>query len=263
MNLFKLFQLAKKPMMDKCWIFVFVTFLFSCEEIKTSLTAQEIIDKSIEASGGTLYVKNDISFDFRGRHYSSKAIGKQKILKRHTRNDTVNILDVKSPKGFQRFVNDSPVIIADTMANAYANAVNSVHYFAYLPYGLNDRAVNKRLLGKTKIGPNTYYKIEITFDQDGGGDDYDDTYIYWFNTKTFSPDFLAYKFHVNGGGQRFREAYNERTVGGIRFVDYKNFKSDYLEVPIYQIDSLYQLDKLELLSEIKLEHINVNPGNYN
>jgi len=71
---------------------------------------------------------------------------------------------------------------------------------------------------------NSYYKLKVTFDQDGGGDDFDDTYVYFFNKATFKPDYLAYDFHVNGGGMRFREAYNERYVNGIRFVDYNNMK---------------------------------------
>ena len=48
--------------------------------------------------------------------------------------------------------------------------------------------------------------------------------MYWFNKETFKPDYLAYDFHTDGGGVRFRKAYNERYVDGIRFVDYENYK---------------------------------------
>ena len=87
--------------------------------------------------------------------------------------------------------------------------------------------------------------------------------MYWFNTVTFEPDYLAYEFQVNGGGQRFRVAFNERVVEGIRFVDYKNYKAKNSNVSIENIDVLYTSSLLELLSEIKLENIKVIPGNYN
>ncbi|WP_281540357.1 DUF6503 family protein [Maribacter aestuarii] len=240
-----------------------ILILFSCKQHEDLPTAQAIVDSSIEVSGGERYDKSQISFDFRDRQYSSEPIGKQKILKRRIKNDTLDLLDVKSPIKFERYSNGSLVILPDSTANTLANAVNSVHYFAYLPYGLNDAAVNKEHLGKVTIKEEEYYKVMVTFDQEGGGDDFDDVYIYWFNARSYKPDYLAYEFHVNGGGQRFREAFNERLVGGIRFVDYKNYKSNDLDVPIYKIDSLFEANELELLSEIRLENIAVSQGNYN
>ncbi len=74
---------------------------------------------------------------------------------------------------------------------------------------------------------------------------------------------MAYEFQVNGGGQRFRKAFNERKVGGIRFVDYQNYKNTQLDHHVHDIDKLYESGTLELLSEIRLEEITVNPGNYN
>jgi len=149
------------------------------------------------------------------------------------------------------------------MANKYANSVNSVHYFVALPNGLNDPAVQKELLGEVTVKEKQYHKIKVTFDQNGGGDDFDDIYIYWFNKETWKPDYLAYEFHVDGGGMRFREAFNERYVNGIRFVDYNNYKTKDMETSILKIDSLFEAGSLELLSKIELKNIQVNLGNYN
>ncbi len=246
------------------WYFIFTTLLvIACNEKAREPSVKEVIDKSIAASGGENYNEMDISFRFRDIDYSSELSGNERTMNRSFQNDSARIIDVKSPKGFQRFVNDTIVTLSDSLANVYTNSVNSVHYFALLPYGLHDAAVNKKFLGMVTIDSTEYYKIEVTFDQKGGGDDYDDIYVYWFNTKTFKPDYLAYEFHINGGGQRFRKAFNERVVGGIRFVDYKNYKNPQLNHSIYSIDSLYQSNALELLSEIKLENILVSPGNYN
>jgi len=189
--------------------------------------------------------------------------GKQKTLKRLQKNDTLNLIDVLSPSGFQRFDNDSLVSLHDSLATKYGNAVNSVHYFSKLPYGLNDPAVNKVLLGETQVKGKPYYKVKVTFNQAGGGDDFDDTYVYFFNKDTFKADYLAYDFHVNGGGMRFREAYNERYVNGLRFVDYNNMEPIDENASVLEVDSLYNNNRLKLLSKIELTDVKVNPGSYN
>jgi len=56
---------------------------------------------------------------------------------------------------------------------------------------------------------------------------------------------------------RFRAAYNERTVNGIRFVDYKNYKPNITDVTLYDLDTLYESEELELLSKIELENVRV------
>ncbi|MFX0556850.1 DUF6503 family protein [Maribacter sp. CXY002] len=249
--------------MYRLLVLLCVVLIVSCNETKPKISAQEIIDKSIEVSGGHKYKGSKITFDFREIQYTSESDGNRHILSRIIKQDSLIIKDVISPNGFQRFVNDSLVQLADTTANKYANSVNSVHYFSRLPYGLNDRAVKKKYLGKTIIKNQEYYKIEITFQEVGGGDDFDDVYIYWFNTSTFKPDYLAYEFHVNDGGKRFREAYNERYVNGIRFVDYANFKPLEKGASIYDMDKLFQNKELELLSKIELRNVVVNQGNYN
>ena len=238
--------------------------LISCKQNKTTrISAQQIVDKSIEVSGGELYKTSDISFEFRDRKYILERIDGKKILKRIRKNDTLDLVDVKTKQGFERYVDGKLAQIPDSLANSYANSVNSVHYFAYLPFGLNDQAVIKEYLDEVVIKDKKYYKIKVTFSQENGGDDFDDVYIYWFNTKSYKPDYLAYEFHVNDGGLRFREAFNERTVNGIRFVDYLNLKPIKDNQSIYGIDSLFKKGELEVLSKIELENITVNPGNYN
>lgn len=251
--------------MKKAILIILSIAIFSCKgPEKKNLSAQEIVDKSIEVSGGISKYENSlITFHFRGRYYISEAQGKRKILKRIQKNDTINLLDILSSSGFKRFKNDSLVMLHDSMATKYGNSVNSVHYFAKLPYGLNDPAVNKEFLGKTEIKGKSYFKVKVTFDQKGGGDDFDDTYVYFFNTSTFKPDYLAYDFHVNGGGMRFREAYNERYVNGIRFVDYKNMQPLDKNASVLQVDSLFNNNRFELLSKIELTDIEVNLGSYN
>lgn len=250
--------------MNKVAIILLTFVIFSCKEkIEPVLTAQNIIDKSIEVCGGEMYKSSTISFDFRDRTYVLENFNGQRVMKRIFKVDSVVVIDVIRTKGFQRSVNDRPINLPDSIANKYTNSVNSVHYFAYLPHGLNDPAVNKKFMGKIKIKDKEYFKIRITFDEKDGGEDFEDTYIYWFDTTTFKPDYLAYEFHDDGGGMRFREAYNERYVNGIRFVDYSNYQPMDTDLSIFKIDSLFMTGQLKLLSEIELRNITVRPDNYN
>lgn len=250
--------------MKKLLIILLVVLGVSCKEEMKPMNAQQIVDRSIFVCGGELYNNAKIRFDFRDRSYISEQKGKKKTLKRILKNDTLSLLDVYTSSTFERYENDSLVFLSDSLATIYGNAVNSVHYFSKLPYGLNDNAVKKELLGEVIIRGKSYYKVKVTFDQQGGGDDFDDTYVYFFNQKTFKPDYLAYDFHVNGGGMRFREAFNERYVGGIRFVDYTNMKPKDTNASVLQIDSLYTNNGLELLSKIELKNVVVSASdNYN
>ena len=238
---------------------VFLMCFLACKEVEKSLTAQEIVDKSIAVSGGDFLNKSRISFRFRDAKYVAERNDWRYQLERIKTDSLNTVRDVVNNDGFSRYVNEKPVTVADSMASRYSNSVNSVHYFAYLPYGLNDKAVNKELLGEATIKGKAYHKIKVTFDQEGGGDDFEDVYLYWIDKTTFTMDYLAYEFHVNGGGLRFREAYNIRTVNGIRFVDYHNFKPKTKNTEIYDLDQLFENGELELLSEIILEDVEVSP----
>jgi hypothetical protein len=226
------------------------------------MKVQKIIDTSIEAAGGDLYKTSNINFRFRDIDYVLEQQKGKRTLKRIQYTDSGRVTDIKQGNSFERILNEVPIQVSDSMATVYGNSVNSVHYFALLPYGLNDAAVRKELLGIKQIKGQDYYKIKVTFEQEGGGNDFEDVYLYWIDQNTFKPTYLAYEFHVNGGGLRFREAYNERYVNGIRFVDYRNYKPTG-KAKITQIDALYEKGELELLSDIKLENIEVSPGNYN
>ncbi len=232
----------------------------SCkQEPKKNLTAQTIIDKTIVVAGSDLYKTSTIAFKFRDKEYVSENNGA--IMKRVFKSDSLNYVDIKRGSSFERIVNGIPVEVSDSLARVYSNAINSVLYFAQLPYQLNAKAVRKKLLKEEKIKDQNYYLIHVTFDQNGGGDDFDDNYYYWINKKTFKPDYLAYDYQVNGGGVRFREAYNERIVNGFRFVDYNNYMPKSKTATIKEVAALYENSGLELLSKIELENIEVTPNN--
>lgn len=238
--------------------FIYLGLMLLILSCNVSPDPQAIVDKAIENAGGPQFEGKTISFMFRGRKYVSNRKEGRFRLERITY-DSVTIKDVLKNDGFERLVNDSVVQIPDSMAFKYSNSVNSVHYFAYLPLGLNDGAVHKSYEGEELIDGRTYYTIKVWFDQEGGGKDHDDVFLYWIDKENFTVDYMAYEYQTDGGGKRFRRAYNPRVVGGIRFVDYDNLKPEDESVPLEQLDSLYNLKQLELLSKIELKDIEVVP----
>lgn len=238
------------------FVLLIVSILVSCKQ-ENQPNAQDVINKAIEVSGGIKYETSTISFDFRDKHY--KAIRNNGIYQyeRHFIDSINKIKDVLSNNGFQRFVNDELIEVADSMVPRYSRSVNSVHYFSVLPFGLNDSAVNKTLIGEVSIKEDTYYKIKVTFNQDKGGDDFEDVFIYWIKKKDFKVDYLAYSYEEDNNeiGFRLREAYNERYVNGIRFVDYNNYIPINKEADLLDLDKIFESNDLKLLSKIENKNI--------
>ncbi|WP_079721404.1 DUF6503 family protein [Salegentibacter holothuriorum] len=235
---------------------IIISLTYACNSKQES--AQQIIDKAIAKAGGERYKNAEIKFDFRKGSYRSKRTGGDYELERIIPDSTGNqYRDIVDNNGFTRYYKDTVVKLTDSMKTVYANSVNSVHYFVQLPFGLNDDAVNKKLIGKDTIDNKEYYEIEVTFDAEGGGEDHEDVYMYWIGTQSYHVDYLAYSFEVNDGGLRFRKAYNPRTIEGIRFVDYENYKIDDLSTPLSNLDDLYEARQLELLSKIETKNIQV------
>ena len=238
--------------------FVFLLFFFSCKQDQP-VTAQYLVDKTIEVSGGSNYDNIVLEFDFRKRHYKSLIENANFNYSRITKDSVATIVDTYgNSTAFSRTKNNRIEIVPDSMIPRIENSINSVNYFVLLPKGLNDAAVNKTMLESTKIRGQVYHKIQVTFNQEGGGEDFEDVYVYWLNKDTYKIDYLAYSFKVNGGGMRFREAFNERYINGIRFVDYNNYKPKSKGASVQQLDLLFQQNELKLLSKIATENIAVN-----
>jgi len=218
---------------------------------------QKIIDNAIAASGGQKYLNSTSEFDFRDRHYIAKRNGGVFSYERITKDSINTTHDFLSNDGFRRQINGSQVEVADSMKTRYSASVNSVVYFALLPYGLNDPSVQKKFLGETQIENKEQYVVEITFGQEGGGEDHEDIFIYWINKKDFTIDYMAYSFAENDGeGYRFRKAYNPRRINGILFFDYINYKPK-SGAKLTDLEELFKKGELEELSKIELLNISV------
>lgn len=220
--------------------------------------AQEIVEAAIEAAGGAKYDDLELSFDFREHHYQAqRKQGEFEYKRMATDSMGRHVEDVLTNQGLVRFMDGSPTALPAKDSAAYSNSVNSVIYFVLLPYFLNDPAAQKSYLGKSVIKGVSYHKVKVVFEQEGGGEDFQDEFVYWFNEDDFGLDYLAYNYLTEGGGSRFRQAYNIRTIGGIRFADYYNLKPAKPTRAIETFDKLFLSDGLKVLSEIVTEDIKV------
>jgi len=242
--------------MKNSLFFFIILFLFSCSS--DSGRAQKIVDKMIEYAGGDKYLQSTIEFDFRDIHYIGNRNGGKFSYERIITDSMKVIHDVLNNEGFTRRINNEPIILVDSMAAKYARSVNSVLYFTLLPYGLNDPAVIKEYRGVRKVKNQEYYLVKIMFEEEQGGEDFQDVFLYWVNTKNYSVDYFAYSYLTDGGGKRFREKIGEEVVEGIRFSQYNNYKTKEGEKSeLENFDGLYESGSLQLLSVIENKNIKV------
>jgi hypothetical protein len=240
--------------------FVLLSFTFFGISCDSRTEAEKIVDAAIDAYGGALYETSAITFDFRGTHYSIFKSPTAFEYSREFSDSTGQVVDVLNNAGFTRKVNG---VLIDTLTEerigAFSRSVNSVAYFAFLPYGLNDAAAIKTYLGKTTIKGKEYHQVKVTFQAEGGGDHFEDEFLYWFGVDDSQMDYMAYSYHTDGGGVRMRDVRATREVGGIRFQDYNNLKAARKETPLDSMQVLYETGALVKLSEINLENIKTSP----
>jgi len=229
--------------------------IFSCQK---EPTANEIILKAIEAHGGEKVYSSQFSFDFRDKHYIGNYSNGNYTLTRQFADTAGNtIKDILTNQHFERTINDTLAVITKEWETKYANSVNSVFYFFRLPFNLNEPAVISTYLGKASIENTNYLKVKITFSETGGGEDFTDQFVYWFNSETFELEYFAYEYATNGGGKRFRKAINQHTVNGWLVSDYINYEPKNLDVDISQYDTYFEEGGLNKLSKIINENIQV------
>lgn len=231
--------------------------LLSCNTSNSSLSSEEIVLEAIKYSGKAKLNDHILKFTFRKYDYKATPTCDGFKFERSLKNNPVR--DVLYKGELTHYVQDSIVKLADSTATAYSESVNSVHYFTQLPLRLKDEAVNLENFGIENIGDKSYHKIEVKFSKNGGGVDFQDIYVYWFDTEDFSMDYLAYSFLVNDGGLRFRKAINRRVIDGVVFQDYENYKPKTKTKALRQLGELFEDDELELLSLIENKDIELEP----
>jgi len=220
--------------------------------------ADTLVAETIKVHGGELYENASYGFTFRGKYYTFKNSNGSYIYTMSIAEGGDELKYMLKNGKFTHTKNGAEIELSTKDIAKYTEDVNSVVYFATLPYKLNDKAVNKTYVHSTTIKGQNYDVIAVSFDKEGGGIDYDDKFMYWINSETKTIDYLAYSYETNVGGVRFRTAYNPRTIDGILFQDFVNYKVE-KGTPLKDIPALYEKGELEEVSRIETEDI-VNLG---
>lgn len=220
-------------------------------------TVNEIVDKSIDAYGGQKVFNSIVQFDFRNKHYQVKYHNYRYELSRSFSDSIGSYVDLLNNDGFTRTIDDSLVSLNEEWVGKYSRSVNSVVYFFRIPFIMKDGAVIPELIGTATLNNQAYYKIRISFQEEGGGDDFDDSFVYWVNKSNFYIDYMAYSYSTDGGGKRFRKSINQRDINGLHAVDYINYKPKDMTVAIETYDQYFLDDGLVELSRIINENVSI------
>lgn len=223
-------------------------------------SAGEIVDRAIKAHGGERFRHSEVRFTFRGDRYRIWRDGGRYRYERRYRDSTGTIVEVLANDTLYRTVAGERDVLSEEERSSVRSSVNSVVYFALLPFRLNDPAVQARELGETEIRGQPYHEIEVTFRREGGGEDWQDRFVYWIHRDQYTMDYLAYHYHTDGGGTRFREAVNRRRVGGLLLADFRNYTSTQIDTAVEEYDRILETrpEALDLVSEIRMEEIEVS-----
>jgi len=191
-------------------------------------SADDLLTRVANAHGKAVIDTSVVTFVFRGDTFRLfHENGRYRYDRVRIDSTGRQIREVLSNDSLYRTVDGSPVDLTTKERRDVNVAVNSVAYFALLPHALTDPAVSARRLRVDTVRGTSYHVVEVTFRQEDGGPDWEDRFIYWFDTETLAMDYLAYAYGLGEGdedpGHRFREAYNVRRVNGVRVADYLNY----------------------------------------
>lgn len=228
-----------------------------------SPSARAIIDSAIATHGGSVLDRAVVSFTFRGDEYRIRQ-NEGRFHYRRTYTDSLGrmVTDGLTNDGVYRVADGDTVSLSDDEKNSVETTVNSVAYFTLLPHPLDDPAVQPEYGGRDTLDGVPYHRVRVTFQQSGGGQDWQDVFLYWFRTDTYAMDYFSYAFGLAPGdsdtGTRFRAAYNVRRINGVRVADYRNYTSDTLATDrMERYPSLRRREALELVSRIEIDSVQV------
>jgi hypothetical protein len=226
-------------------------------ETEANRQARAIINEAIIADGLEGMDEAAFAFRFRDKEYRYQKTNRTYTYERWWTDSMTNVVtrDVLNNDGLVRYIDGQVVDITEKKRKAYSNSVNSVIYFAFMPWVLGDPAVIPTYLGRDTIKGEVLDQIEIAFAKDNGGEDAEDEYMYWFTPDTRQLKYLAYS-HPGGKAPRLRQAHNERRVAGVLIRDYHNYNTPGNKArSIKALPAAFNAGELNLLSEINLEEM--------
>jgi len=194
--------------------FVLIAFACSTPEPK-EYDPQVLVDQAIFAHGANLSGKK-VSFDFRDRTYTLRRGKGSYTYIRAWQDDSLGFVQdiLINSRDFTRFQDGDSV-------------------------ALDDELSIKKYVGEFEIKDETYLGVQVTFNEDGGGEDHEDVFLYWIHKEFSTIDYLAYSY-----------------LRGFLVQDYINFKAE-KGTPLKDLPDLFNQGKLEELSRIENTKVKV------
>ena len=235
-----------------------------CQSSEAPPDAAAVIDSARAAHRASVLARATVSFNFRGDDYHIRQEGGQFHYRRiYTDSLDRSVTEGLTNDGVYRVVEGDTASLSEAERSSIKTTVNSVTYFALLPEPLNDPAVQPTYSGHDTIDGVPYHRVKVTFQQEGGGEDWQDVFMYWFRTDSYAMDFLSYAFGLGPDeepGTRFREAYNVRRISGVRVADYYNYTVDTVSADgMAQYSDLWDQETLDLVSQVEIDSVQVRP----
>lgn len=234
-----------------------ILLLTACSPTPSALS---VIARAIDVHGGAHVKRMKLQFMFRGQAFQAFHDGSDFRYERTRMVDSIPVIDAIDNNGTYRWMNGVWSPVEDSLRNAVHGSINSVMYFALLPFKLADPAVRADHLGVVEMNGRDHHKIRVRFAKEGGGVDHDDVYVYWFDVETGRLAYLAYEYHVNGGGFRFREVTRYHEDQQVILMDYSNAKPTVPVSDVVDMDALWKAGKLTVVSQVNLERIQIQSG---
>lgn len=234
------------------WTWIWATLAWGAPQ------ADAVISAAVRAHGLESADPLEIAFTFRGTPYRLALHGRTSRYERTVTADGGGVrVDELVGGAFRSLVSGTTVSLTPEEQGARRRSLNSVAYFALLPRPLQDDAVISRWRGTTMLRGTEYDTVDVTFRAEGGGDDHDDQFRYWFDPTTHRIAYLAYSFSRGEGGVRLRAATRAHEQGGVVLLDWDNYGRDGQSLTIDEAVAAFESDTLPKVSSIVLEDVRV------
>lgn len=237
-------------------LFVLLAGLSACTP---QSPAEEAVAEAIRTHGGERFENVEIAFEFRDTHFRMvRQDGRYLYERVYVDSLGGPVREWMANEGTGREVGGETQPLSPEERARVETSVHSVVYFGFLPFRLQDPAVRLEDLGTTRVRDEPYRKVEVTFRPEGGGQDWEDRFVYWFHREEGTLDYMAYRYHRDGGGTRFRVAVNRREVDGLLLQDYENYRAPDGISDIADYADLMEDGELEFVSLVELEDVRVS-----
>lgn len=227
----------------------------------TGPSAAAKLRATIVAHGADRLADARVDFSFRGTPYRMTRVAGRFTYERWREVDGEPVHERLDNRGFRATRAGEALPLEPQAADARGRGLNSVVYFASLPYGLEDPAVRATDLGPSTLEGRPVDRIEVRFAAEGGGHDHDDVFVYWLDAQTHRLAALAYRFHTGKGGVRLRRVAGTVVAGGVTFTQWDNYGLDGADLPeLTALPDLQAKGALPRLSSIVLEDVRIGPA---